>query len=363
MVTRALQRPREVRVLPRGNWLDETGPVVSPAIPEFMGSIHDGTRPVSRMDLADWLTDASRDSGKLTARVFMNRMWYLFMGVGIAKSLDDFGGQGEAPVFPELLDNLAIDFAEDWDIKRVIRQIVTSETYQQSSLCSEELQRLDPYNQWFARQSRYRLPAETIRDNALAIAGLLNIDSVGGKSVKPYQPAGYYRHLNFPVREYSHSTDANQWRRGVYVHWQRQFLHPTLKALDAPSREECTCERPRSNTPLAALALLNDPCFVEAARVFAEKIVQELPSASFDDRLELAFRWSVSRTPSAAERAVLFELFEESLAAFQSESGSAKQLVATGQAPLGSQDLLEELAAWTTVARAILNMNETISRN
>jgi hypothetical protein len=363
MITRALPQPREVRVLPRGNWLDETGPVVGPAIPEFMGKVNDGTQQATRMELAQWLTDASQDSGKLTARVFMNRIWYLFMGVGISKSLDDFGGQGEAPVFPELLDNLAVDFATDWDIQRAIRQIVMSETYRQTSLCSEELRRLDPYNQWFARQSRYRLPAETIRDNSLAIAGLLNIEFIGGKSVKPYQPAGYYRHLNFPVRTYSHSKDADQWRRGVYVHWQRQFLHPTLKALDAPSREECTCERPRSNTPLAALALLNDPSFVESARVFAERIVRESRSNSFSDRLDFAFRWTVSRAPSDQERELLLKVFEESFASFEGDLDSAKQLLATGQAPIASQGRPEELAAWTTVARAILNTNEAISRN
>ncbi len=373
MVTQALEQPRTIRVLPRGNWLDESGPIVEPAIPKFLGSIKTAGPRATRLDLANWLTDANQASGKLTARVMANRIWYLLMGVGISKSLDDFGGQGEAPAFPELLDNLAIEFVEtQWDLKSLIRQIVTSQTYQQTSMTSESLQQTDPYNQLFARQSRFRLPAEMVRDNALAISGLLVNDQIGGRSVKPYQPAGYYQHLNFPVRKYVADADRNQWRRGVYVHWQRQFLHPTLKALDAPSREECTAQRARSNTPSAALALLNDPCFVEAARVFAEQVIRETPAADsvgdnpsdlFVTRLERMFERALSRKPDPAEQALLQQVFAGNYREFSAAPASAASLIAVGIAPVADDLDAIELAAWTMVARAILNTNESMTRN
>jgi len=363
MISKPLAEPRIVRVLPRGNWLDESGPEVGPAIPEFLGEMKSGSERPTRLDLANWLTNSKTDNGKLTARVMTNRIWYLLMGVGISKSLDDFGGQGEAPAFPELLDNLAIDFATDWNIKRAMRQIVLSKTYQQSSTASEELEKLDPYNQLFARQSRYRLPAEVIRDVALSTSGLLNIETIGGKSVKPYQPEGYYRHLNFPKRKYKHSIDANQWRRGVYVHWQRMFLHPSMKALDAPTREECTCQRTRSNTPLAALAMLNDPSFVEAARVLAERVMLESRDTTFDHRLELAYRLTVGRNPQENETRILKDLYSTSLNEFQADEKSKKDLLSIGQSTIDESVDKTELAAWTNVTRAILNLSETTTRN
>src|SRR5262245_42094523 len=253
MVTQAVT-PRTVRILPRGNWLDESGPVVDPAVPAFLGKLP-ADRRATRLDLANWLTDAKAGAGGLTARVFVNRLWYLCFGVGLSKSLEDFGGQGEPPVYPELLDNLAVEFVESgWDVKHMVKLIVTSRSYRQASLESPALRDRDPENRLYARQGRWRLPAEMVRDNALAASGLLVVD-VGGGVAKPYQPAGYYRHLNFPKREYVSDTDVRQWRRGVYVHWQRQYLHPMLRAFDAPVREECTAQRPRSNTPLAALVL------------------------------------------------------------------------------------------------------------
>lgn len=364
MITSALETPRVTRVFPRGNWMDESGPIVQPAIPKFLGTIASEGERANRLDLAKWLTDGSATSGQLTARVLANRLWYLYLGVGLSKSLDDFGGQGEAPAFPELLDNLAIELVEnDWNIKHLIRVIVTSQTYQQSSLESPEIRKLDPYNQLFSHQSRYRLPAELIRDNALAISGLLNVDKIGGKSVKPYQPKGYYQHLNFPQRKYSHHTDQRQWRRGVYVHWQRQFLHPSLKAFDAPSREECTAQRPKSNTPSAALALLNDPIFVEASRVFAARIIGEAPAADFESRLNYAYQVAVSRDPDPKEVQILKKLFEQNETEFKASKKTANDLISVGQSPKNATTNFAELAAWTTVARAILNLNETITRN
>ncbi|MDA1006473.1 MAG: PSD1 and planctomycete cytochrome C domain-containing protein [Verrucomicrobia bacterium] len=325
MITVAIE-PRPIRVLPRGNWLDDSGPLVEPAVPEFLGALGIPDRRPTRLDLANWLTDPEHGSGGLTARVMANRFWYLLFGTGIAKRLDDFGGQGEPPVHPELLDNLAVEFYESgWDTKHLVKLIVTSRAYRQSALESPALRERDPANRLIARQSRFRLPAETIRDNALFISGLLRHD-LGGPSAKPYQPAGYYRHLNFPTRQYTHHTDQQQWRRGVYVHWQRQFLHPMLRAFDAPTREECTAERPRSNTPIAAMTLLNDPTFVEAARVFAERILRE-GGKSNQDRLEFAYQLAVSRSPDETERKLMGKLFTLAEREFTADPAAATKLI------------------------------------
>lgn len=362
MVTRALSKPRISRVLPRGNWLDETGPEVQPAVPEFLESI-ELDRRANRLDLAEWLTNTEQLSGKLTARVLANRIWFLLMGSGVSPSLDDFGGQGKPPANPELLDNLAWELIENnWDIKELIRKIVTSETYRQSSITSAQQREKDPYNQLFGRQDRYRLPAETVRDTVLSVSGLLNLQEIGGRSAKPFQPEGYYQHLNFPARKYQPHVDQRQWRRGLYIHWQRQFLHPTLKSLDAPSREECTAERPRSNTPLAALALLNDPSFLAAAQVFAQRILTET-KGDIRTGVEYAFEAATSRQPDEDEARILEQLFRQSLLEYQSDPTAVKNLLSRSliQPPETADDA--ELAAWVTVARALLNLDETITRN
>ncbi|MGK0185551.1 MAG: hypothetical protein ACI9R3_001329 [Verrucomicrobiales bacterium] len=362
MITVALDEPRQIRVLPRGNWLDDSGEIVAPAIPEFLGALDNGGSRATRLNFADWLVDTENGSGGLTARVFANRFWHLFFGTGISRSLDDFGGQGEPPANPELLDNLAIAFYQcDWDIKQLVRLLVTSRSYRQSSLESPTLQELDPNNQLVARQSRFRLPAEMVRDSALSISGLL-VTEPATQSVKPYQPEGYYRHLNFPPRKYSHSADYRQWQRGLYVHVQRQFLHPMLKALDAPSREECTAKRPKSNTPTAALVLLNDPTFVEAARVFAARIIEQ-GGDSTSSRLDFAYRQAVSRTPAPEERQILTSLLTRAQGEFIAAPDAATELLNIGIAPVSETIDPLELAAWTTVTRAILNFSETLTRN
>ncbi|MGD9857272.1 MAG: PSD1 and planctomycete cytochrome C domain-containing protein [Planctomycetaceae bacterium] len=361
MITVALQTPRTIRLLPRGNWLDDSGPIMQPAVPEFLGPIRSDGDRATRLDLANWLTDPDEGAGLLTARVMANRFWYLCFGTGLAGVLDDFGGQGEPPVHPELLDNLAVEFVESgWDIKHLLKLIVMSRAYRQSSVDSPELRARDPLNRLYARQSRFRLSAEMVRDTALAVSGLL-VTGCGGDSVRPYQPAGYYRHLNFPTREYAHHTDERQWRRGVYVHWQRQYLHPMLKAFDAPSREECTAQRPRSNTPLAALVLLNDPSFIEAARVFAEHALTETGDTD-DVRQDFLFRRALSRNPDEHERRLLHDLLDESREQYRTQPDAARQLVRVGLHESETADVVE-LAAWTCVARAVLNLNETITRN
>lgn len=361
MITVAIE-PREMRVLPRGNWLDDSGPVVSPAIPEFLGELKTNGKRPNRLDLANWLTNPETGVGGLTARVQVNRFWYLLFGTGLSRRLDDFGGQGEPPSHPELLDHLAVEFIQqEWDVKSLLKTILLSQTYQQGSTASPTLLAKDPYNQLFARQGRFRLPAEFVRDTALLISGSLEFE-LGGPSIRPYQPEGYYRHLNFPKREYTADEDSRQFRRGVYIHWQRQFLHPMLKAFDAPSREECTAQRPQSNTPLAALVLLNDPTFVEAARHFAQNLLAEAEITD-EERLGIAFRQAISRQPDSEELDILKRLLMNQRQLYEATAENAQALLEVGLSNVDSKFAPAELAAWTTVARAILNLNETFTRN
>ena len=226
--------PRTTRVLPRGNSMDASGEVVEPAVPEFLPPLGATGKRATRLDLANWLVSAEHP---LTARVVVNRLWRQFFGAGLARVLDDLGSQGGPPSHPDLLDWRAVEFREsDWDVKHLVKLLVTSATYRQSSMASPALVELDPANRLFARQARYRFDAEIIRDHALALSGLLS-SKVGGRSVKPYQPAGYWDHLNFPKRTYEADEGDDQYRRGLYTHWQRSFLHPSLAAFDAPSRE------------------------------------------------------------------------------------------------------------------------------
>ena len=353
--------PRTIHVLARGNWLDDSGAVVAPVVPASMGkliSVQSVDHRPTRLDLAHWI--ASRDN-PLTARVVVNRLWNLFYGRGIARKVDDLGSQGEWPTHPELLDWLAVDFMENgWDLKRMVRLLVTSATYRESSVPTQEQRERDPSNQWLAHQGRFRLDAEFVRDNALAVSGLL-VDPVGGKSAFPYQPAGYWSFLNFPAREWQNDKGGGLYRRGLYTHWQRTFLHPSLLAFDAPTREEAVCERTRSNVPQQALTLLNDPTYVEAARVFAEHIVR----GATDDqaRLELAFRLALARSPKPRESTLLMELLEKHRKEYIAENTAAEKIVSAGEAPVAKDLNPAELAAWTSIARTVLNLHETITRN
>jgi hypothetical protein len=313
MVTQAT-KPLEVRVLPRGNFLDQTGPVVLPSTPSFLPGLRTSTEQqrLTRLDLADWIT--SKDN-PITARTFMNRLWQTFYGTGLTAVLDDLGSQGELPSHPELLEWLALEFRDKgWDVKRMIRLMVTSRTYRQSSSLRPELKEIDPANRLLASQNPRRLDAEFIRDNALAVAGLLHATDIGGPSSKPYQPAGYYEPIQFPNRNYVASNGPDQWRRGLYMHWQRMFLHPMLVNFDAPARDECTALRSYSNTPQQALTLLNDPVFVEAARAFAARLL----ARPADERLTHAFRLAVGREVKADERPSLEKLVADQKAYYAS---------------------------------------------
>lgn len=358
LISEALS-PRVVRILPRGNWLDDSGEIVSPAIPASFGKLTTGGRRANRLDLAQWFLSPDNP---LVARVFVNRLWKQFFGQGIVKTLDDCGTQGAAPTHPELLDWLAVEFRESgWDVKRLVRLIATSRTYRQSSDGSAEARQRDPANLWLARQGRFRLDAEFVRDNALSISGLL-ARKIGGPSVKPYQPAGYWSFLNFPTRDYVADSGDDQYRRGLYTYWQRTFVHPSLLAFDASTREECVAERARSNTPLQSLTLLNDPTYVEAARAFAQRIVRE-GGTSIPERLRFAYEAAVGREPQAAETRLLAELYERHRRHYSSNEKTARALIEVGQSKPPGDIPPAELAACTSVARVILNLHETITRN
>lgn len=357
LITVAWQ-PKETRVLPRGNWQDESGKVVSPFPPEFLVRAKaDESRRLSRLDLAKWIISPENP---LTSRVIVNRLWKQFFGNGLYNSIEDIGAQGEWPSHPELLDWLAVEFRESgWDYRHMVRLMVMSSTYRQSSNLKREVIESDPENRLLASQNPRRLDAEFVRDNALFAAGILNLD-VGGPSAKPYQPPGYYESLQFPDRDYIPHTDDRQYRRGLYMHWQRTFLHPMLANFDAPSREECTGVRVSSNTPQQALTLLNDPSFVEAARVLA----QEAMTSGKNDarRLEFAFKRALAREPREAEKKSLLALLQKQTAYYQSSAEESVKLLKVGNFPRNESLPAYEHAAWTSVCRVILNLHETITR-
>lgn len=349
--------PRSVKVLPRGNWLDDSGEVVQPETPAALPRLKADKQRATRLDLANWIMSPDNP---LTARVFVNRLWSLYFGQGIVKTQDDFGAQGAWPTHPELLDWLASEFRESgWNVKHIIKLMVKSNTYRQSSKVSEAIRQRDPYNQLLARQARFRLDAELVRDNALAVSGLL-AHKIGGPSVKPYQPAGYWAYLNFPTREWHKDAGENLHRRGLYTYWQRTFLHPSLLAFDASTREECTVERPRSNTPQQALVLLNDPTYVEAARAFAEKIIRSAKDPK--GRIDFAFREALTRHADAEEITLLISLAEKHSTHYQNDVKAAEAYLGVGDRRMPADIAGPELAAWTNVARVILNLHETITR-
>jgi mono/diheme cytochrome c family protein/cytochrome c1 len=348
--------PRPVRVLPRGNWLDDSGELVQPGIPEFLGKL-DPDKP-TRLDLARWVVSPDNP---LTARVFVNRLWKVAFGQGIVRNLDDFGTQGTPPTHPELLDWLATEFVRTgWDVKGTFKVMLMSNAYRQSSVAAKAVREKDPTNLWLARQNRFRIDAEFVRDNALAVAGLLTT-KVGGPSSHPYQPAGYWAMLNFPQREWQADKNDDQYRRGLYTYWCRTFPHPSLTAFDAPSREECTNERPRSSTPIQALVLLNDPTYVEAARVFAAAAMKE--GKTTPERLTAMYRRALSRPAKPEEIKVLEALLEKHRTEFKADPKGASELLKVGLAPVPANTDAAELAAWTSVARVVLNLHEALTRN
>ena len=358
LVTKRVE-PRLIRILSRGNWMDESGEVVEPGIPSALGNRPDVAGRLTRMDLAKWLV---APDNPLTSRVTVNRLWKLFYGFGLSRKLDDLGAQGDWPTHPELLDSLAMEFMNSgWDFKHMVKLMVMSEAYKQSSQPNDGVSEKDPYNKWLSHQGRWRLDAEFVRDNAMAIGGLL-VQSVGNNHGRPFQPKGYWDYLNFPKREWQMGVGEQLYRRGLYTHWQRQYLHPSLLAFDAPGREECTAERTRSNTPLQALVLLNDPIYVESARAFAQRILTS-GRATDEERVAWAIRDSLCRKVTSDESRLLVSLLGKHRTEYAADTASANKLLSVGEYPIPTEVNRTELAAWTSVARAILNLHETITRN
>jgi hypothetical protein len=359
LVSVSIAKPRMVRMLPRGNWLDDSGEIMQPRVPGYLKLGKPPKGRATRSDLAEWIV--SRDN-PLTARVMVNRLWATFHGRGLAMPLDDFGSQGTPPTHPALLDWLAIEFMDKgWDVKHMVKLIVSSGTYRQTSIATAAGMETDPYNLWLARQGRWRLEAEMVRDNALAISGLL-VKTIGGPSVKPYQPTGYWAHLNFPKRSWKADTGDALYRRGMYTYLCRTFMHPSLAAFDAPSREECTVERVRSNTPQQALVLLNDPTYVETARIFAERILRE-GGKDAKARITFAYQQALHRQPQACEFELLTAVAAKHLKQYQGDAAAADALLKVGAKPADGKLNKAELAAWTSIARVVLNLHETITRN
>lgn len=296
-------------LLPRGDWMNPTEKV-EPAFPAFLSNDRKPTdRRLTRLDLAEWIL---APQNPLTSRHFSNRLWKQFFGKGLSNILDDLGNQSEWPSHPELIDWLATEFqSSGWNVKHMVRLIVTSETYRQTSATNPELAEIDPDNRLLSEQSPRRLDAEFVRDNALAISGLLRTDNIGGPSIRPYQAENFWANLNFPERKYLSSTGQDQYRRGLYVHWQRTFIHPMMAAFDAPSREECAVDRFQSNSPQQALALLNDPTFVEAAKALAIRLEAEIPGGTDAAKIDRAYLIALSRLPSTAERNQLIAFLEK----------------------------------------------------
>jgi hypothetical protein len=362
MVMEEMPKPRETFLLVRGQY-DKHGTKISANVPASLPQLPQGT-PANRLGLARWLVDPAHP---LTARVIVNRYWQMYFGTGLVKTAEDFGSQGEPPSHPELLDWLATEFVRaGWDVKAMQRLLVTSSVYRQSSRTTPELLAKDPENRFLARAARLRLPAEFIRDQALAVSGLL-YGPLGGASVSPYQPAGLWEELasrsdggQWTAQTYKQSHGHDLYRRTMYTFWKRTSPPPTLTTFDAPDRETCTVRRARTNTPLQALILMNDPTYLEASRKLAERLMNQ--ASATGERIDFAFRLTMCRPPTDAERTVLSKIYGKQLAAFRKDPASAAKLLGAGESPRNKNLDAAELAAWTTVASVILNLDETVTR-
>jgi hypothetical protein len=328
---------------------------VTAGTPAFLHPLADDARP-DRLGLARWIMDPANP---LTSRVTVNRIWQMLFGTGLVASAEDFGTQGELPSHPELLDWLACEFVDSgWDVKRLVRLLVTSATYRQDSAISSQAWEKDPANRLLGRGSRFRMSAEAIRDNALAVSGLL-VSRTGGPSVKPYQPGGLW--LETSNRPYVQDSGSKLYRRSLYIYWKRSVPPPNLFAIDAPTRETCTVRRQRTNTPLMALVMLNDPVFVEAARKLAEWALAE-GAGDVDAAISGMFFRATARRPDPQEMAILGDIYQQQLAIYTARPEAAGQLLAVGESPRDMSLDTATHAALAMVANTILNLDETITR-
>lgn len=354
MVMEEMQPPRQTHVLTRGEY-DKPGEPVSPGVPAAFPPMPEET-PRNRLGLAAWLTAASNP---LTARVAVNRYWQMYFGTGLVKTAEDFGTQGERPSHPELLDWLATEFAHSgWDTKGLQRLIVTSATYRQSSRTTKELQAKDPDNRLLARGPRHRLTAETVRDQALAVAGLLT-HRLGGPSVMPYQPGDLWKDIATDS-DYEQDHGSDLYRRSMYTYWKRTVVPPAMSAFDGSAREMCRVRPRRTNTPLQALTLMNDVTFVEAARVLAQRAIAHSPTDV--ERLKWIFASALAREPTQRETKILTAGLAAHREQFGAAPDDAAKLVSAGEYPLPAKYNAAELAAYTTVASLILNLDEAVTK-
>ena len=366
MVMDQSQKNRKTHLLMRGQY-NQPKQVVTAGVPQIFTRLPED-QPADRLALAKWLT--SKDH-PLTARVAVNRYWQMIFGMGLVKTTEDFGSQGETPSHPKLLDWLAADFVEHgWDVKRLLRQMLLSASYQQKSEISPELLSRDPYNRLLARAGRYRLQAEFVRDNALSISGLLS-PAIGGPSVYPTQPTGLWKEVShfghptvFTAQHFYPDLGKNLYRRSMYTFWKRTSPPPTLTAFDAPSREVCSVRRLVTNTPIQALILLNEPQFIQAAKNLAQQMLKKGGETPLE-QITFAFRSATSRNPNAAEMRILNKSFQRQLDYFKADPQRAVNFMKASSAISKDKNKMEQLiqlSAMTSVASLILNLDETITR-
>jgi hypothetical protein len=357
MVMKEMPKPRKTHILERGDYLNPREEVHA-ALPAFLPPLPAG-EPMNRLGFARWLVHRNHP---LTARVQVNRLWELLLGAGLVESSENLGVQADWPSHPELLDWLAVEFMENgWDVKALMKTIVMSSTYRQSSTVDPHKLEKDPKNRLLARGPRFRVQAEVVRDQALALAGLLN-EKIGGPSVRPYQPDGIWSEVNFygNLRNYAHNTDGNQYRRSLYTIWKRTAAPPGMTLFDMPSREICTVRRPRTNTPLQALALMNDVTYVEASRKFAERMMTQGSTPA--EWLAWGWRQATARPPEKAELDILTAGYQRRLDHYRSAPEAAAKLLKTGESPVPKDADPAVLAALSVTASLILNLDEVITR-
>ncbi len=354
----AFEEPITSHVHPSGSW-DDLGEQVSADTPAVLPPLDPSGPAPTRLDLARWLT--SQDN-PLTARVAVNRIWQEYFGAGLVATADNFGLRGEAPSHPDLLDWLAAEFIDSgWSLKHVHRLIVTSATYRQASQSRTDLAERDPSNRLLGRQLRLRLPAETLRDAALTVSGLLNPE-VGGPSLRPSQPEGVTDLSYGGSVKWDESDGSDRYRRGIYIHYQRTTPYPFLANFDLPERNVTLCSRNRSNTPLQALNLLNDPVFFEMARGLAFRVVNETPGQGFDDRLDRALELCLARGPSGFERDAMHDYFVRQRTMLEENEPTAREWYPFETGRFRESEDPTSLAAWVGISRILLNMDEFMTR-
>jgi len=360
MVSKELEKPRPTWILVRGQY-DKHGPEVGPGVPGVLPPLP-ASEATNRLTFARWLVEPGHP---LTARVTVNRFWQHFFGTGIVKTAEDFGTKGEWPSHPELLDWLATEFTKSgWDVKHMVRLMVTSAAYRQDSRVTPQLRDLDPENRLLAHGPRHRLDAEELRDYALDVSGLLN-PAIGGRGVRSYQPSGIWEAVGYTTSntaKYTQDHGDALYRRSLYIFWKRTAAPPEMTTFDAPSREKCWARRERTNTPLQALLTMNDPQYFEAARQLGYRLLREGGSKDAD-RLRYGFRMVTARAPTEQETAILEETLASQRARYDSQPDAAKKLLSVGESPVPTDVTAPELAAYTMMANLLLNLDESVTLN